>query len=152
MTQDRSEREEFLLNGAIGFLGILLFILVTALLFRLIYPRIQNERVAEDPVLIGNIIQLEVLNGCGVPGVAGLFTSTLRTFGFDVVESGNFDHFDLKETILVSRNGNMENARRVARALDLPEDRILLESSGDYFLDATLIIGSDYSTFKLESQ
>ncbi len=152
MTQDRSEREEFLLNGAIGFLGILLFILVTALLFRLIYPRIQNERVAEDPVLIGNIIQLEVLNGCGVPGVAGLFTSTLRTFGFDVVESGNFDHFDLKETILVSRNGNMENARRVARALDLPEDRILLESSGDYFLDATLIIGSDYSSFKLESQ
>lgn len=152
MTQDRSEREEFLLNGAIGFLGILLFILVTALLFRLIYPRIQNERVAEDPVLIGNIIQLEDLNGCGVPGVAGLFTSTLRTFGFDVVESGNFDHFDLKETILVSRNGNMENARRVARALDLPEDRILLESSGDYFLDATLIIGSDYSSFKLESQ
>lgn len=150
MSENTSEQEGFLLNAAIGFLSVLLFVLIIALLFRVVYPRIQSERVVVDPVLISNIIQLEVLNGCGVPGIATRFTSTLRGYGFDVVESGNFDNFDMTETILISRNGNMQNANRVARALGIPEDRILLEKSTDFYLDATLVIGSDYQSLNID--
>lgn len=150
MSENTSEQEGFLLNAAIGFLSVLLFVLIIALLFRVVYPRIQSERAAVDPVLISNIIQLEVLNGCGVPGIATRFTTTLRGYGFDVVESGNFDNFDMAETILISRNGNMQNANRVARALGIPEDRILLEKSTDFYLDATLVIGSDYQSLNID--
>lgn len=150
MSENRSEQEGFLLNSAIGFLSVLLFVLIIALLFRVIYPGIQSERTTEDPILISNIIQLEVLNGCGVPGIATHFTSTLRSYGFDVVESGNFDNFDMTETILISRNGNMQNATRVARALGIPEDRILLEKSKDFYLDATIVIGSDYQSLNID--
>lgn len=150
MTENRSEQEGYLLNAAIGFLSILLFALVIALLLRIVYPRIQSNRAAQDPILISEIIQLEVLNGCGVPGIATRFTSALRSYGFDVVESGNFDNFDMNESILISRNGNMENAKRVAEALGMPDERILLEKSTEFYLDATLVIGSDYQSLNIE--
>jgi hypothetical protein len=150
MSDNLSEQEGFVLNAAIGFLSVLLSILIIALLFRVLYPRIQSDRVEADPVLISNIIQLEVLNGCGVPGLATRFTSNLREYGFDVVESGNFDNFDMTETIIISRNGNLDNANRVARALGIPEDRILIEKSNDFYLDATLVIGSDYQSLNID--
>lgn len=150
MPDNISEQEGFALNAAIGFLSVLLFILIIALLFRVVYPRIQSDRIEEDPILISDIIQLEVLNGCGVPGLATEFTSVLRNYGFDVVESGNFDNFDMTETIIISRNGNLDNSIRIAQALGLPEDRILIEKSTDFYLDATLVIGSDYQSLNIE--
>lgn len=150
MSDSRTEQEGYIINAAIGFLSVLLSVLLIALIIRVMYPRIQSERVAEDPILISEIIQLEVLNGCGVPGLASRFTSTLRDYGFDVVESGNFDNFDMTETIIISRNGNMENARQVASALGIPEERILLEYSTEFYLDATLVIGSDYQSLNLD--
>ena len=150
MSDNISEQEGFVLNAAIGFLSVLLSILIIALIFRVLHPRIQSDRVEQDPVLISNIIQLEVLNGCGVPGLATRFTSNLRSYGFDVVESGNFDNFDMTETIIISRNGNLANANRVARALGIPEDRILIEKSNDFYLDATLVIGSDYQSLNID--
>jgi hypothetical protein len=150
MSEQRSEQQGFLLHAAIGFLTVLLTILILALLFRMIYPRIQSDRAVEDPILISEVIQLEVLNGCGVPGIATRFTAALRRYGFDVVESGNFDHFNMQETILISRNGDMDNARRVAQALGIPEDRILLETSREYYLDATVVIGADYETLQID--
>lgn len=146
MGEPLKEQDGFVLNAAIGFLSVLLLVLLAALAVRFVYPRIESSRTAEDPILISDVIQLEVLNGCGIPGAASTMTRTLREYGFDVVESGNFDHFNIAETILISRNGNMENATRVANALGIPEDRILLETSEDFFLDATLVIGSDFET------
>jgi hypothetical protein len=149
MSDSKQENNSLLLNSAIGFLSVLLLILFVALAARLIYPRVQSERVSQDKVLISNVIQLEVLNGCGVPGLATRFTSSLRQYGFDVVETGNFDNFDMTETLIISRNGNMQNARRVASALGIPEERILREESPDFYLDATIVIGSDFPTLNL---
>ncbi|MDZ7690320.1 MAG: LytR C-terminal domain-containing protein [Balneolaceae bacterium] len=94
MTQKKKESNTFALNAVIGFLSLLLFLLLFGLFaFRLVDPRIQNQRAEAQPKLIGEIIQLEVLNGCGVPGLASQFTSALRKNGFDVVENGKFRSF-----------------------------------------------------------
>lgn len=143
MTQKQSSL--FLLHAALGFLSVLLLILLAALFTRIVYPRINTER-SEKSVLLSDVIQIEVLNGCGVPGLATEFTSVFRENGFDVVESGNFETFDITETIVIDRNGNMENARKVARVLGIPNDRIIRELSSDFYLDATVVIGSDYET------
>ncbi len=143
MTQKQSSL--FLLHAALGFLSVLLLILVVALFTRIIYPRIVSER-SEVSVLLSDVIQIEVLNGCGVPGLATRFTSVLRQNGFDVVESGNFETFDITQTVVIDRIGNMENARRVAHALGVPEDRIISEISPHFYLDATVVIGADYET------
>lgn len=137
------------LNVSIGLLGVLLLILVTALFARVVYPRIVPERSDIETHLISNVIQLEVLNGCGVPGVATRFTNHLRSVGFDVVQSGNFETFDLEHTIVIDRSGNKENARRVARAIGVSEDNIIRETSPFFYLDATVVVGADFDSLEL---
>jgi hypothetical protein len=143
------QTKNLILNSVIGFLSILLLILIIALVTRLVYPRIVSERAVEDPALISDVIQMEVLNGAGVSGLATRFTSSLRTFGFDVVETGNFDHFNVPNTLIISRNGQMDNARRVAQALGIHEQYILREEAPEFYLDITLVIGADYEKLNL---
>lgn len=135
---------ELYLNAAIGFLSVLLILLIVALFTRLIYPRIFNERAELESELISEIIQIEVLNGCGVPGIANAYTGLLRKNGFDVVETGNFETFDLQETIIISRSGVMDNAYRVANALGVSSENVIRESSSDFYLDVSVIIGKDF--------
>lgn len=151
MAKNKSEKNQnhLFLNVAIGFLGVLLFILLVAIGSRFIYPRIATERVTTDPALVSNVIQLEILNGCGVPGIATRFTDRLREYGFDVVESGNFDHFNVENSFVISRSGHMENAKRVAIAIGIPEQNVIREASPDFYLDVTIVIGSDFETLNL---
>ena len=144
-----NEKSSLLLNAAIGFLGLLLFLLIFSLITRLIYPRIVADRADQDPALISSVIQIEVLNGCGIPGLATAYTGTLRNYGFDVVDTGNFDHFNVENTLVIARSNQIENARRVAKALGIDERHILREVSGEFYLDVTLVLGADYETLNL---
>ena len=148
-TTFNSSQKNLFLNSAIGFLGLLLLVLIIALGTRLVYPRIVSDRADADPALISSIIQIEILNGCGIPGLASKYTGTLRSYGFDVVETGNFDHFNIEKSLVISRSGHMENVRRVAKAIGIPEEQILREESPDYYLDVTLVIGSDHELLNL---
>lgn len=148
MASKESENSSFALNAAIGFLSLLLVLLVFGLFTRIIYPRIQNSR-AESDQLIGDVIQLEILNGHGKPGLAQDFTRALRKNGFDVVETGNFKNFDMENTVLIARTINDENAQRVAEAIGIHPKYVFTEASEDFYLDATIVIGSDYNSLKL---
>lgn len=146
MAQNSSKNRStpLFLNTAIGFLGVLLLILVISLITRIIFPRIENQRVLEQSEFVTNIIQLEVLNGCGVSGMATRYTDRIREFGFDVVETGNFDHFNVEHSFILSRSGSIENAHRVAQAIGVDKERVIIEESSDFYLDVTLVIGADY--------
>jgi hypothetical protein len=136
----------FSLNALIAVLSVVLLILLGALISRIMTPRVEPERMGnpEEWRLIAQAIQVEVRNGCGVPGVASRFTDRLRRYGFDVVESGNFETFDIPRTLVIDRSGNLEHARKVATALGIPYDQIIQEISPDFFLDATVVIGADF--------
>lgn len=137
------------LNASLGFLSLLLGILLIALVIRIFTPSLQTERSAIESHLISNVIQIEVLNGCGTPGLATRYTNLLRRAGFDVVESGNFESFDVNETFVIDRIGNIEHARAVARALGIPESRIIREISPHFYLDASVVIGADFEELTL---
>ncbi len=139
-----SSQNSLYLNAAIGFLSVLLIALLAALFTRVLYPRILNQRSDISNELIGTIIQLEVLNGCGEPGIANNFTGILRDNGFDVVETGNFERFDVEKTIVISRTVSIDNAKRVAAALGVSEENVIREESPDFYLDVTVILGKDY--------
>lgn len=147
-SSSRENSTQLFLNAAIGFLSILLLLLIAALFTRIIYPRIIHERADHNSQLISSIIQIEVLNGSGVRGNAGDFSQILRANGFDVVETGNFETFDLPESIVIARSDVMENAYRVAEALGISKTNVIREASPDYFLDVTLVIGLDYEKLK----
>lgn len=139
-----------LVNIAIGFLSVVLIVLVYALVTRIFIPRIENQRVDQSSNLIGEVIQIQVLNGCGISGIASSFTAKLRRSGFDVVESGNFETFNVQKTFVIDRSGNLENARRVANALGISEDQIIREVATGFYLDATVVIGFDYDQLNLQ--
>ena len=94
------------------------------------------------------IIQVEVLNGCGVSGIGDRFTDYLRNNNFDVVNIGNYIRFDMDETIVIVRIGNKANAYKVAEALGVKRENVIQQLNHDYFLDVSVVIGRDYYTLK----
>jgi hypothetical protein len=91
-------------------------------------------QVCEIPVVI------EVLNGCGHPGIAERVSEMLRDHGFDVMFIGNADDFDHVSTLVVDRSGDRSKALAVARVLDGAS--VIYQTSSSTFVDATVIIGS----------
>lgn len=136
-----------LLNIIILLLGAIVIFLIYSLIINLFPPK--NEIVEEKKLKTASqIIQLEVLNGCGVSGVADNFTSFLRNNGFDVVQSGNYISFDIEKTLVIDRIGNRANALKVAKELGIDEKQVIQQLNNDYFLDVSLVIGKDFPVLK----
>jgi len=136
------------------FLNIAVFLLFAVIVFMLysIYIKLSNSSAGNhdetDNQKTSDIIQVEVLNGCGVSGVSNRFTDFLRTNNFDVVNIGNYIRFDMDETILIDRIGNKANAYKVAEALGVKKENVIQQLNNDYFLDVSIVIGRDYYTLK----
>jgi len=93
-------------------------------------------------------IQVEVLNGCGVRGIADKLTNYLRKNDIDVVSTGNYANFDILTTKILDRSDHHQRSTKVAKLLKLPSERILLRKDESLQLDATIVIGADYKSLK----
>lgn len=92
------------------------------------------------------MIQVEVLNGCGVTGVADKFTDFLRKQHFDVVQEGNYRSFDVDNTLVIDRTGNLQVAEKVAEALGVNKKNVIQQVDKDYLLDVSVVIGRDFNS------
>jgi len=99
------------------------------------------------PQNVQQLIQVEVLNGCGVTGIGDGLTDVLRAKGIDVVKTGNYRSFDIENTFIIDRLGKIETANRVADSLNLDKRFIITEINKSYFLDLTIVIGKDYKNY-----
>lgn len=90
-----------------------------------------------------NRIKVEVLNGAGERGLARQFADRLRLLGFDVVATGNADHFDHDVTHVLDRSGRLGAALTVAR--ELSADSLAAAIEPELFLDASVVVGSDWA-------
>jgi len=136
------------------FLNIAIFVLFAVILFMLysIYLKVTkpggNDSGVTNNQQAAEIIQVEVLNGCGVGGIADRFTDYLRNNRFDVVNMGNYIRFDMDETIIIDRTGNKANALAVAASLGVKKENVIQQLNDDYFLDVSIVIGRDYYTLQ----
>lgn len=136
----------FAIDLAIAALAIVVGYLLYSLLVRhLVSPPVEPERAGSES---GEVIQIDLLNGCGISGAAGSWAGYLRSRGFDVVEMRNFKTYDVEHSLVVDRTGNLENARRVARALGIRTENIIRQISEDYYVDVSVVIGKDYDRLK----
>ena len=92
----------------------------------------------------GHKIQVEILNGCGIPKLARMYTNYLRSEGVDVIDSKNADNFNYIETKIIHHRGEIERALELADIMMIDKNRILEEKDGDLFFDLTLILAKDY--------
>ncbi|MBI3194734.1 MAG: LytR C-terminal domain-containing protein, partial [Ignavibacteriae bacterium] len=84
------------------------------------FPPKQPAQVIEqkkEPPRPTEVLQIDVLNGCGEKGVASRFTNFLRSKGYDVVEMKNYKTSSIPRTLVIDRMGNMQPARDIAEPL-----------------------------------
>lgn len=86
-------------------------------------------------------VRVEVLNASRVRGLARRATMQLRDRGFDVVAIGNSG--ELRDsTIVYSRSGDEELARRVARAVGGAPVEVRPDSSG--YVEVSVLLGATW--------
>ncbi|OGJ87434.1 MAG: hypothetical protein A2268_14900 [Candidatus Raymondbacteria bacterium RifOxyA12_full_50_37] len=92
---------------------------------------------------IPHIGSIQILNGCGKPGAAGVVGDFLRKKGFDVKETDNAPDWNYGETIVVSRSADTTVASQVAEALKTPNVMRLRNDQG--LFDVTIFVGRDFN-------
>jgi len=138
-------------NSFLNFTILLLSAVIIFLTYSIITKVDYFSSSSNDEENVGvnkKTVQLEVLNGCGVNGIAEKFTDYLRAGNFDVVNIVNYRSFDVDYSLLIDRTGNMENAFEIASALGIEKNNIIQQLNKEYFLDVTLVIGKDYKQLK----
>ncbi|GAB4131737.1 MAG: hypothetical protein Fur0015_05490 [Ignavibacteriales bacterium] len=138
------------IKGTFFYIIIFILVCIIILMSYSLYDKISSsKRIIEENNsndTVSEIIQVEVLNGCGVSGIAERFTDYLRANKCDVVSSSNYSDYDVPRTIVVDRIGNRANAKYVADILGVKN--IVTEINKDYFLDVSVIIGRDFNQLK----
>jgi len=132
-----------ILNSIILILGVLIIFLTFSLFSRLAGSSADRTK-ADMKDKASAVIQVEVLNGCGMLGVADKFTDFLRKEKFDVVQMGNYISFDIDKSLVIDRTGNRANAEKVASALGIDSRNVIMQKNEDAFLDVSVVIGKDY--------
>ncbi len=75
-------------------------------------------------------------------------TDTLRLNKIDVIQSGNYFQFNVDNTIIIDRSGDLEKAKKVAVIIGVPQQQIIRQINPSLFLDVTVLAGKDYSNLK----
>lgn len=140
---------EMVINWVIIILAVVILVFFASMLWKMFYgnkEKTVHEPSAQEPVeAVQEIIHLEVLNGCGVKGVAGQFTDYLRSQGFDVVNTGNYRNFDVDSSFVIDRRSMRLNyGKRIAESLGIKSNRVNRILSEELDLEATLVLGKDY--------
>ena len=96
------------------------------------------------------IITVEVLNACGVQGLANEITQYLRNQNFDVVNVGNYEGGYLEQTLVLDRvSSDNVYAKKVAKVVGVPSNQIASKPDDSLQLMVSVIIGNDYKKLKV---
>ena len=122
---------------------ISLLIIKTKFLSKFIPGNIENSLNKNS--FVQSRADIEILNGCGQPGIANLFTHFLRAHNYDVIEIKNADNFNYEETLIIINHKNkIALANDLIKLLSIDEKNILVNENKIW--DIAVIIGKNYKT------
>lgn len=96
-------------------------------------------------------LSLEILNGTTTSGLARRTKELFEGYGFDVVSFGNAESNQIRNTVLIDRRGQPDQARRVAEIIRA--ERIVTDvAAAESEADVTIVLGRDFDgTFVREA-
>lgn len=102
-----------------------------------------DEEIPEpaEAVLMPGEITVDVLNGSGSRGVAGLFAEQLRQLGYQVEKVENAAHFNYNRSQVISR---LQGDEAWAIQSIIPQAELLHEAPAEGKPMVTVILGKDY--------
>lgn len=92
-------------------------------------------------------IQINIMNATGENRIGARFRDYLKQKGFDVVDMGNYKT-EVEKTMVLDLCGDINKAKRVADALGVSQRNVVQQLDKTKFIDATIIIGKDYTELK----
>lgn len=105
------------------------------------------SKTAEMPEIS---IRLQVLNGCGLAGVASQMARKIPAIvkmplEVTILEVGDFDSYGVKKTFVISRDKDVSQSKAFAEQLGIKEEVLYRPLQDNYrSLTTTLVIGEDY--------
>lgn len=99
--------------------------------------------LGKEFILPREMITVEVLNGCGVAGIAAKVGELLTAEGFKVVNVDNADSFEYPRSQVIARQQEMDPAREVA--VLIPGAELFKEEIDGYEAMVTVIIGKNFT-------
>tara|TARA_X000001036_G_scaffold379818_1_gene370878 strand:+ start:328 stop:873 length:546 start_codon:yes stop_codon:yes gene_type:complete len=122
----------------------------TGIPVKVTFPELNEPRKLAKDVYQTNPmknIKIEVLNGCGIKGIASKTAEFLRNeHRIDVVKFDNADRYNYLETIIIGRNEDLDKVLTVSKAFGIPmQNKELIKHSPDESLgvDITVILGKN---------
>ncbi|MBN2281652.1 MAG: LytR C-terminal domain-containing protein [Candidatus Marinimicrobia bacterium] len=88
-------------------------------------------------------VYIEVLNGCGITGMAGKYTEYLRMKGFDVLTTGNAKEMNYPETFILVRDTSEAILSPLLEAMSFSRDHIEFNPAMEDYITFRLILGKD---------
>ncbi|MCK6601850.1 MAG: LytR C-terminal domain-containing protein [Bacteroidetes bacterium] len=137
-------KKPWIVNATLGLAILLCLFFVVSLIIRFSNPPSDPSRLDPEKIDPKLVIQVQVLNGNGVPKITDQIISYLRQQGFDVVEKGNYSSFNAEHSVVLDRVGDKAAANKLAEVLGIIPARVLSQISYEYYADLTLVIGKDF--------
>lgn len=134
-----------LLNISLFVIVLLLFIITYS-----VYLKITSPKENESSVVTGRIIQVCVLNGTQIDGLAREVSNYLRTKNLDVLYQGNYSYRNLKNTFIIDHTGDKTIVKRIIRIIGISPDQVVQEIQENSLTDITIVLGEDYRKLKIE--
>lgn len=142
---DKKTKSKILSITLISILSLMILIFVISMIFKFISDN-KTEKTADNQIgrLDNNeMIQISVLNACGVKGLAAKVRDYMRNKGFDVVDVGNYNQ-QAKFSFVIDWIGDTLSAKKIANAIGVPESKIIHDIDSSLYLRGSIVIGSDY--------
>lgn len=146
---DKKTKSKILSITLISLLSLLILIFIISMIFKFVADN-KAENFPDNQIgkLNNNeMIQISVLNGCGVKGLASQVRDYLRDKGFDVVDVGNYNQ-QTKFSFVIDWIGDTTSAKKLAYAIGVAETKIIHDIDSSLYLRSSIVIGSDYKKLK----
>ena len=141
--QKKKSKKKKKKSGSSPWAAILIALLVSAMVLSVAVRWAGMDGKASLP---DEPFSIEILNGSGETGLAMRTRMELLKMGIDVLNVGDAEHYDYRESILVDRKGNPALMKKLSRLLGVR--RIIVQVQERPQVDATLIIGKDSDRLK----
>jgi len=103
-----------------------------------------NSHLSGAPMLAATV---EVCNGCGAIGAAGVAAERLAESGFKIADIGNAGSFEYRRTVINHQSGDDEVAARIKEVLAVPDAQLIEQHDWDDSdeLNAVVVLGKDFA-------
>ncbi len=152
-TATRRSKPEFnlkqtLFTTALWALGIVNVILIVSFVSKHFLSGREHSISSEAEMITPENLKIEVLNGCGVDGLARKYADLLKEKGFDPVNVATYERTDLPRTYIIDRRSKeMVMGLQIAKFLGLPDQYVSYQQAKpDRMVAVSVILGQDYKT------